>query len=141
IAPPEIWATFVREYLANRPHSLGEYRTSVDAAGRVRLDATLRGPGSERRLSGAGNGPIDAFVDALSRESGTPLAVAGYHEHALGAGADAVAIAYVELEIDGERHFGVGRDVNIVTASLDAILSALHRAGAPEENYAAIAVR
>ncbi len=142
IAPAAIWAAFVREYFAgNRRLALAGYRTSVEAAGRVALEGTLQRDGREREVRGEGNGPIDAFVDALCRETGIPLAVADFHEHALGSGADAVAIAYVELEIAGSKRFGVGRNANIVTASLEAILCALDRSAAlAEVENAAIAL-
>jgi 2-isopropylmalate synthase len=142
IAPPEIWATFVREYLnVSRHLVLSDYKTSADATGCVRLEATFGRDGNRRRIKGEGNGPIDAFVDALNRETGVPIAVADFHEHALGSGADAVAIAYVELEIAGTKRFGVGRNANIVTASLDAILCALDRSAALEGvEYAAVPV-
>ena len=118
---------------------LADYRTSADASGRVKLEATLLRDGRESSLSGEGNGPIDAFVDALERETGIAMTVADFHEHALGSGAGAVAVAYVELEIAGVRRFGVGRDANIVTASLDAVLSALDRSSAlAKAEYAAV---
>jgi 2-isopropylmalate synthase len=143
IAPAEIWAAFVREYLASsRRLVLSEHRASVDSGGRVNLEATLRRDGELRLLRGQGNGPIDAFVDALGRETGVAMAVVDFHEHALGSGADAVAIAYVELDIAGLKRFGVGRNANIVTASLDAILSALDRSAALEEvEHAALTLR
>jgi 2-isopropylmalate synthase len=74
-------------------------------------------------------GPIDAFVNNWNRTSATQVRVLDYHEHALGAGANAQAVAYLELRID-EQHtvFGVGLDANIVSASLKAILSGLQRA-------------
>jgi 2-isopropylmalate synthase len=142
IAPAEIWATFEREYLRDATRvELSEYRTSVDSAGRVSLEARVLRDGRERTLRGTGNGPIDAFVDGLSRELGRKLSVADFHEHALGSGSGAVAVAYVELEIAGAKHFGAGRDANIVSASLRAILSALDRSGALHEvEYAAVTV-
>lgn len=79
--------------------------------------------------AGQGVGPIDAFVNHLNATSATQVRVLDYHEHALGAGANAQAVAYLELRID-EQHtvFGVGMDANIVSASLKAILSGLQRA-------------
>lgn len=80
-------------------------------------------------LQGQGNGPIDAFVEALSRQTGHGISVIDYHEHALTGGANAQAVTYIELKVDdGRALFGVGVDANIVTASLKAILSALNRA-------------
>jgi 2-isopropylmalate synthase len=92
------------------------------------LDATIRVGGEIRRIEGSGSGPIDAYVDALCRTLGLGLEVVDYHEHALGQGADAAAIAYVEMRRDGGRPlFGVGRDKNIVTASLKAVTKAANR--------------
>jgi 2-isopropylmalate synthase len=79
--------------------------------------------------AGQGVGPIDAFVNHWNATSATQVRVLDYHEHALGSGANAQAVAYLELRID-EQHtvFGVGIDANIVSASLKAILSGLQRA-------------
>ena len=79
-------------------------------------------------IDGAGNGPIDAFVDALKRAFGVDFAFIDYHEHAIGRGADANAVSYVEIEDPaGRRVHGVGLDPDIVTASLKAALSAVLR--------------
>jgi 2-isopropylmalate synthase len=82
------------------------------------------------RVSGKGNGPIDAFTDALNRHCGLAVRIVDYHEHAIGAGADAIAVSYVEIRMNGEPAacFGVGIDSNIVTASLNAVMSAVNRA-------------
>jgi len=84
--------------------------------------------GQEQVLQGSGNGPIDAFVVALSEYLGRSIDVMDYHEHAIGAGADAQAASYVELRVDkGKPVHGVGMSPDIVTASLKAIISALNR--------------
>jgi 2-isopropylmalate synthase len=80
-------------------------------------------------VRGKGNGPIDAFVNGLSEVTGEEVRVLGYHEHSVSSGANAHAIAYVELRVREQTHFGVGKDANIVTASLNAIVSGLQRAG------------
>jgi 2-isopropylmalate synthase len=82
---------------------------------------------AERWLKGHGNGPIDAFVDAL-RAAGIVVELTDYSEHALSEGADAKAAAYVEARIGGRTRWGVGLDANIVTASLRAVVSAVNRA-------------
>ena len=84
------------------------------------------------RVEGGGIGPIDAFVDGLAAHVGTSLRVLDYHEHSIGSGADARAVAYLELRIgdaggEGQTLFGVGIDTNIVSASLKAIASGLSR--------------
>jgi len=80
-------------------------------------------------VEGRGTGPIDAFVDGLARATGERVRVLDYHEHAIGSGANAQAVAYLELRIgEGATLFGVGIDANIVSASLKAIVSGLARA-------------
>jgi 2-isopropylmalate synthase len=97
--------------------------------GVVTVQAELLGTDSERHaLSGTGNGPIDAFVNALQSHEGVPIRVLDYHEHAVSSGADARAVAYVELRIGEHTLFGVGIHRNIVTASLNAVVSGLRRA-------------
>jgi isopropylmalate/homocitrate/citramalate synthase len=80
-----------------------------------------------RKIVGGGNGPIDAFVQALRSDLGLDVAVRDYHEHAVGSGADATAVAYVEVVTEGCVRYGVGRDRSIVTASLRAVLSGINR--------------
>ena len=92
------------------------------------LRATMTIAGQERVLQGTGSGPIDAFVAALSEHLGRKIEVMDYHEHAIGAGADAKAVSYVELRVDkGRPVHGAGMSPDIVTASLKAIVSALNR--------------
>jgi 2-isopropylmalate synthase len=132
LAPAALWTAFQQEYLERRePYRLVEHRDSGDgvAITTQRITATLRYQGRERIIAGLGNGPIDAFVEALNRHCGIAIRVVDYHEHALGAGADATAVAYVEIATpQGNALFGVGIHSNIVTASLRAVLSAVNRA-------------
>jgi len=135
VTADDIWSIFDREYLSDdgryayTAHHLVEDSTSksVDLKSEIRID------GQRQSLHGEGNGPIDAFVSALSKTAGVNIAVIDYHEHAIGAGADAAAVTYIELRVadgkgGGRTLFGVGRDANIVTASLKAIVSGLNRA-------------
>ena len=127
----EIWALFRQEYLQARSpfeyisHHLSEdpNRPNVQS-----IQARLRVNGEERQLEGSGNGPLDAFVHALS----VPFNIQGYEERAIGQGSDARAVAFVEVGGGGMQGscFGVGLHVNIVTASLMAVLSAVNRAAA-----------
>ena len=79
-------------------------------------------------VRGTGNGPIAAFVEGLGRAMGESIRVLDYHEHAIGSGADARAVAYLELRVGDRTLFGVGMDSNIVAASLKAIASGVKRA-------------
>ena len=92
--------------------------------------------GERVSVTGEGNGPIDAFVEDLSTACGQPVRVLDYHEHAIGAGADAKAVAYLELRIGTRTLFGVGIDSNIVSASLKAIVSGFQRAMANAKDKA-----
>jgi 2-isopropylmalate synthase len=141
ISPSEIWAVFQAEYLTREtPLKLNSVHTSSAAGEKDRLSVNVYVDGELQELSGEGNGPIAAFVDAINglsvpgRELGFDVRVLDYAEHALSAGGDAIAAAYVECAItdgDGETEvlWGVGLDANIVTASLKAVISAVNRVG------------
>jgi 2-isopropylmalate synthase len=126
ISPKDMWEAFEKQYLR------GDWQLDthelVSDAGTTRMTAKLSVAGQPRTLTGSGNGPIAAFVDGLRKSLGVELDVVDYAEHALGQGADAGAVAYVET-VDGEgtTRWGVGVHSNIVTASLRAVLSALAR--------------
>lgn len=132
LSSADIWRAFEAEYLdAEAPFAFVEHRTLPDAhASELRnLTATVRHDGEHHEVKGQGNGPIDAFVDALRKAFGHDFYVVDYREHALGAGEDATAVAYVEARTgDGTALFGVGRHANIVTASLRAVTGAVNRA-------------
>ena len=127
----EIRSIFEKEYLEqDGPIGFGNYRTVPDAhASEIRrMTAEITWNGEPRIVEGKGNGPIDGFIDALRNGLNLTMAIQNYHEHAVGKGADATAVAYVEVSTpDGGTLFGVGRDPNIVAASLRAIVSAANR--------------
>jgi 2-isopropylmalate synthase len=124
----DIWTMFGQRYLAAGDIDLVEYRTFPNAKGRT-INATITDRGDERIIEGQGSGPLDGFVDALRGAGIADLAVFAYHEHALGAGSDAQAAAYVEAGLpDGRTIFGVGIDRDIVRASLRAVTSIAGRA-------------
>src|SRR5437867_12145860 len=90
-------------------YELVSHELISDAGGNSRILAELVIAGASRTVTGAGNGPIAAFVDALRRGLGAELDVVDYAEHALGQGADAAAVAYVEtVDGDGTLRWGVG---------------------------------
>ena len=78
-------------------------------------------------INGSGNGPVDGFVDALSRHVGVEISVRDYSEHSIQHGSNAAAISYVEMEYPGGVIFGAGISTNIVAASLEAVVSAVNR--------------
>jgi 2-isopropylmalate synthase len=129
--PSDIWNAFDKEYLAaDTPYGFVDHQTlSATHASEVKkLTATMAKDGREITIEGRGTGPIDAFVDAMKRETGKDIKVYSYSEHSVGMGSDAAAIAFVETEVDGKRLYGVGRNPNIVTASLQAVTCAVNRA-------------
>jgi 2-isopropylmalate synthase len=132
ITPEDIWSVFRAEYLDRKtPLELDSVHTSSAAGEKDRLTVGVLVDGERQELTGEGNGPIAAFVDAISAV-GHDVRVLDYAEHALSAGGDAIAAAYVECAISTDRGdrvlWGVGLDANIVTASLKAVISAVNRA-------------
>ncbi len=127
VTPAQMWEAFAAEYLSAGPVTLQSHRTSsvVDAKDAVTAEVSV--DGQARQIEGVGNGPISAFCDALG-SLGIEVRVLDYTEHALSAGSDAQAAAYVECEVGGQTGWGVGVDTNTVTASLRAVLSAVNRA-------------
>src|SRR4051794_4687490 len=128
LTAPELHAVFREHYLdVNAPLELVSYRHEADEVG-DRLTARVRMNGEELELAGSGNGPIAAFVHAVGERLGVSVRVREYHEHALTAGEDATAAAYVEADVDDEAVWGVGIHPSIVTASLRAVVNSVNRA-------------
>lgn len=99
----------------------------LEQKGRRILTAEITDNGVTKNIEGKGTGPIDGFVDALSKYLGVKMSVVDYSEHSLQQGSDASAISYVEMAHPGGKLFGVGINDNIVSASLEAIVSAANR--------------
>jgi len=136
VSSDEIYALFQQTYLMTADRwQLGNYQL-LRQDGSDGLQVTLTGPGGDLALSGQGNGVVDAFVQAMESVTGRHIVVVEYSEHTLGQSADAEAVCYVQLNIDGERPCGVGRSHDIVHASLAAILSALDGRGLITANAA-----
>jgi len=125
-----LWALFGKTYLlTGAPLELISHKTFPTGQDTRTLIADLKQrDGTLRSIEGIGNGPIDAFVDALQKTYGVAFSLLDYHEHAVGRGANATAACYVKLEDGGGRIVhGVGIDPNIVMASLKAVLSGMQR--------------
>ncbi|GAA3807691.1 2-isopropylmalate synthase [Cellulomonas soli] len=135
VTADDLWRIFNDEYLPVEPGGplapwgrfalRGTRATSVED-GPDTLSVDIVDHGTLRTLEGAGNGPVAAFVDAM-RSLGVDVAVLDYAEHALSAGGDATAAAYVECAVGDQILWGVGIDPSITTASLKAIISAVNR--------------
>ena len=127
MTPEEIWGAFRHEYLDQQgPVVLHDFTNTHDEDGRVRLQARVTVEGREHQIEAEGNGPIDAFVEGLTG-LGIDVRVLDYSEHALSAGEDAYAAAFVECAVAGQVRWGVGIHQNTVRASLHAVCSALNR--------------
>ena len=130
VSPKEMWDVFADEYLYPIV-PLERMRQKVDASevdgGDDNITAVVKVDGVEREINGTGNGPLAAFVDALSTV-GFDVRILDYSEHAMTAGGDASAASYVEAQVNGETVWGVGVASSITTASLRAVVSAVNRA-------------
>jgi len=127
ITPAEMWAAFEAEYFRpdGRLELLGHEVTTKDDGATITAQVLL--DGEHRTIVGTGNGPIAAFVHALS-ELGISVEVLDYAEHAITAGTDAQAVAYVETQgPDGVVRWGVGVHESILAAGLRAVVSAVNR--------------
>jgi 2-isopropylmalate synthase len=128
MTPEQIWQAFSAEYLSRTgPLELDTVRTEMASGGHDVLKVEVTNEGVRRTLDGEGNGPLSAFVDAIS-VLGYDVRVLDYAEHAMSSGGDATAAAYVECEVGDTIGWGVGLDPNIVTASLRAVVCAINRA-------------
>ena len=132
ITPDVMWNIYEDEYLPTESAPWGRFRlkglsqTSVLDED-VHLTVTILDRGEVKELTGQGNGPIAAFCNIL-QAYGVDVRVLDYYEHALSAGGDASAAAYLECSIGSEVFWGVGIDPNTTTASLKAVVSAINRA-------------
>jgi 2-isopropylmalate synthase len=142
VSPQELWRIFTDEYLPARDagEAWGRFRihgirqtSAGDGRDHITIDAT--DGGVPVTLEGRGNGPIAAFVDALAAVD-VDVRVLDYAEHAMSAGGDAAAAAYVECAVGERVLWGVGVDTSIVRASLNAVVSAVNRAARGPESAA-----
>jgi 2-isopropylmalate synthase len=133
VTSEELWRIFQDEYLPAKQEDqkwgrfeLKKMRTASEMDGNLELEVVLRDGQGEFSAVGIGNGPISAFIAVLS-ERGQELRLLDYVEHTLSEGGDALAAAYIELEVSGKNLWGVGIDGDIATASLKALISAVNR--------------
>jgi len=130
ITPSDMWGHFEETYLVDGRYQLRSYELHTSESG-AEITAQLDTPDGPLTVTGKGNGPVSAFVHGLSEQLGVEVDVLDYSEHAIGAGADTQAVAYVETVVrrgdDGDTRWGVGVHDSIVAASLRAVLSAVNR--------------
>ncbi|MGX1703404.1 2-isopropylmalate synthase [Microbacterium sp. NPDC055357] len=144
VTSDQIWSVFTDEYLpaAAEADRWGRFeilatRSSSDMTGDVELAVRLRDGDEVQDATAHGNGPIAAFLEVV-RAHGFDISLYDYVEHTLSAGGDAQAAAYVELQVDGDRLWGVGIDGDISTASLKAVVSSVNRAIRTRERSASL---
>ena len=132
ISAGEVFDIFQREYLmVKRPYNLLTYKIFAEDGGQGRVlvdfEGSLRFDHHTVPISGKGNGPIDAFFNALRTVGLTDYEFISYSEHAVSGGADSQAVSYIQLRHDGRVIFGVGMDSNISIASIKGIICAINR--------------
>jgi 2-isopropylmalate synthase len=131
ITAAEIWTEFRRHYLAIlKPFELLRFEINQNARGedRTTIGAVVRHNDEEQEIRSEGGGSIEAFINAMRDAFEVSCRVVDYHEHAIGAGTDAQAVTYVEMEVEGKTLWGVGIHSDVTTSSLHAIVSGINRA-------------
>ena len=133
ISAPALWQIFEDEYLPSSDGSWGRFKLqglsqSSHMDEDVQLTVDLVDNGTVVTLKGTGNGPVAAFVTAISTHlKSVNVRVLDYYEHALSAGGDAKAAAYLECEIGDQIFWGIGIDPSTTNAALKAVVSAVNR--------------
>ncbi len=146
LRPEEIYQAFEQAYLeSHRPldlvsfHVMKRHSDKNKQLSFAEVEAVLEAGGREHTVHGTGNGPLDAFTNALKSRLNIDWALSSYHEHALNTGSSASAVAYIEVERgDGRRFWGAGIDTDIIIASVKALLSSLNRASIGQETATAL---
>ncbi|KIE52407.1 MAG: 2-isopropylmalate synthase [marine actinobacterium MedAcidi-G2A] len=131
ITAQQIFNEFAGEYLdIDSPYVLHGYESAQNSEGRDRtlLTARMSNEGEQMMVQGEGSGSLDAFIRGLREALTKDLRVLDYHEHSKGTGVDAIAVAYVEMAVDGYELWGCGLHTDITRASMRAIISAINRA-------------
>ena len=136
LKPDEIYDEFEHCYIdVHAPYDLHSFHVMKRHSDKqerrsfAEVEAIVEVEGEERQIGATGNGPLDAFSNALKAQVTGDWTLRSYHEHAINTGSHAKAIAYIEIErADGRRYWGAGIDTDIIIASVKALLSSLNRA-------------
>lgn len=127
ISSSEIWGIFEENFLKPKNNFSYQSHTSSTKDDINELEVKMIMNAKEVTVSGKGNGPIDSFVNGLSKEFGINIKISDYHQSAISSGSDAQAAAYIELEKDGQIKWGVGINPNTTRASFEAIIVGLSK--------------
>ena len=124
IAPDKIWTLFKDTYLSSHQDVQLQNFKFEKVGDRERFKAVLNCFDKELDIEGEGDGVVDAFVEAIKKATDIDFEIMEYGEHALGQGADAEAVTYIQLKNGLERYTGVAISRDIVSSSLNALLRA-----------------
>ena len=131
ITASEIWETFQNTYFNNgEGFNFIEHKIESSSKNKLQEDlikVKLLKDKEEYSIDGVGNGPIDAFINALKKDLDLSVKVSDYHQHAVSTGSDAKAVAYIEIQSEGKSSWGVGMHANTVIASLLSVISGLNK--------------
>ena len=119
----EIWDIFDKNFIQgpNKAELISFELNTIDGENdSIKVEAKLNQ--NKLEFSGSGNGPIDAMIQGINKKMGLNLSVTDYHQHSLGTGSDAKAVAYIEVSDGNKTRWGVGIDENTIRASLRAIM-------------------
>ena len=125
ISTSEIWEIFHTNFVMPKSgHSFKNYslKTSDSTNASDHIKAEIEIDGENHKISGSGNGPIDAFVNALNQKLSIDIKISDYHQSAISSGSDAQAAAYIEIQKGGKTSWGVGINPNTTKASFEAII-------------------
>ena len=132
ISASDIWETFQQTYF----HEDGKYkflehhinsRANKDGLQEDTIEIKIKEEDKTKIINGTGNGPIDAMIDALSKDLDLEIKIADYHQHAISSGSDAKAVAYSEISYKNQSVWGVGIHQNTVIAGLGSVINGLNR--------------
>jgi 2-isopropylmalate synthase len=127
ISSSVIWEIFEENFLKPKNNFSYQSHTSSTKDDVNKLEVKMIMNTKEINVSGTGNGPIDSFVNGLSKELDINIKISDYHQSAISSGSDAQAAAYIELEKDGQTKWGVGINPNTTRASFEAIIVGLSK--------------
>lgn len=124
IHPEQIWELFNQHYLSNKKALNLENFSIEKRDGRETFAASIDFFGKPLEISGEGDGVLDAFVEAMKQALSLDFEIMEYGEHALGQGADAEAVTYIQIKCEGRRYSGVAISKDIIASSLNAFIGA-----------------
>jgi len=137
-----VFETFEKEYLLREPcyklrgfNVLKRHIDQEENFSSAEVEASVLVHGQEEQLNAVGNGPLDAFCEALREGLGVSFTLQAYHEHALTKGSSSRAVSYIMItDSDDKEFWGAGVDTDIIVASIKALLSALNRSCSVRQN-------